>query len=95
MQFFRTLVGGVPESAAPNWGVRIKLSAERALRTFLQAVAGALAAGGVGSAAMSLSYWEGFGVAVIGAAVAALASFLLNVSTFLPEDPGQNPNPPS
>lgn len=93
MDVLKAVIGGVPESAAPNWGARIGLAGLRALRTFLQAVAGALAAGGVGSTALSLTFWEGFGISVLGAAIAAIVAFLQNVATFLPEDPGQNPNP--
>lgn len=89
--FISTLIGSVPDAAASGWGARLKLAGLRALRTFIQGVAGALIAGGPGSSALSVSYWEAFGVAVIGAAIAALASFLQNIATFLPDDPGQNP----
>jgi hypothetical protein len=91
--FLPMLFGSIPDSAARKWPDRLKLAGLRALRTFLQGVAGALVAGGPGSAALSVGYWEAFGIAVIGAAIAALASFLQNVAAFLPDDPGQNPAP--
>ena len=93
MQAVKAVFGSVPHNV-DNWSDRSELAGLRALRTFLQAIAAALVAGGAGATVIDVSYWEGFLVAAIGAALAAVASFLQNIATFLPDDPGQNPNPP-
>ena len=70
-------------------GAKAKLAALRSLRTFIQGVAAAIPTGGIGSEILTVGYWEMFGVAVIAAALAALASFLQNIAIILPDDPTQ------
>jgi hypothetical protein len=67
----------------------VKLAALRALRTFIQGVAGSLGTGAVGASLLDASYWEAFGVSVLGALITALVSFLQNAAAALPEDPTQ------
>lgn len=86
MNLTAAILGSAPQRAA---GDRIRIAALRALRTFLQGIAAAFGAGGAGSAILSTGYWETFGVAVLGAAITAIASFLQNVASFLPDDPTQ------
>jgi hypothetical protein len=52
-------------------------------------VAAAFPTAGAGTAVVSASYWQVFLLTVLGALVTALASFLQNVSAFLPADPTQ------
>ena len=94
MNRVQAVFGSVPNTV-DNWGARIELAGLRALRTFLQAVAAAIPTGGAGTVVIDVSFLEGLLVAVIGAFLAAVASFLQNLAKFLPDDPGQNPNPPS
>lgn len=42
-----------------------------------------------GTGILDASYWEAFGVSVLGALITAVVSFLQNVATFFPEDPTQ------
>jgi hypothetical protein len=79
--------------APGSTGDRFRTAALRALRTFIQGVAAAIGAGGVGSAILSTGYWETLGVAILGAALTAVVSFLQNVAAFLPDDPTQRPAP--
>ncbi len=72
-------------------GEKAKTAALRALRTFIQGVAAALVTGAAGTAIVTIGYWEMVGISVIGAAITALASFLQNIASFLPEDPTQKP----
>jgi hypothetical protein len=80
-------------SSAPGDSVRekFKLSALRGLKTFLQGVAASLPTGGAGAEILEVGYWEMVGVAIIAAAFAGLASFIQNISTFLPDDPTVTP----
>lgn len=92
MNLVNAVVGSVP---GPTTSGKLRLAFARAARTFLQGTAAAFASGGAGSAILSTGYWETFGVAVLGAAITAAASFLQNVASFLPEDPTQqSPGPP-
>lgn len=98
MDLITTALGSIPESAVTatgwkGWKKRASLSGQRALRTFLQAVAAALVGSGPGSATLSVSYWEALEVALLGAVLTGIASFLQNMASFLPSDPGQNPRP--
>ena len=80
------IFGGAP---GDTWGDRFRLAGFRALRTLLQAVVAALPTAGVGSAVLSAGYWQTFLVALVGALVTAIASFLQNIAGFLPTDPTQ------
>jgi hypothetical protein len=96
MNFAAALFGSSP---AATIGEKFKLAFLRGSRTFLQGVAAALAAGGAGAEILSTGYWETVGVAILGAAITGLVSFLQNVAAFLPDDPTQkapspNPTPP-
>lgn len=77
---------------APGPGIpgRLKLAFLRALRTFLQGVAGAFPSAGAGTAVLSTGYWETFLFAVIAACIAGVVSLLQNLASFLPEDPTQS-----
>jgi hypothetical protein len=83
------IIGGAPGT---DWGDRFRLAALRAIRTLLQGVVAALPVAGAGSAVLSTGYWQTFLVALLGALVTALASFIQNISSFLPTDPTQRPN---
>lgn len=73
-----------------NLQSRLRLAGARALRTLLQGVAAALIGSGPATAAvLSVDYWEGVLAGVIAAGITAVASFLNNVSGFLPVDPTQ------
>jgi hypothetical protein len=80
------LLGGSP-GATP--GATLKLAFLRALRTFIQGVAGAFPAAGVGMSIVDASYWSTFEYSVLAAAIAAVASFLQNAASVLPADPTQ------
>lgn len=79
----------VGHAAKSSGGASVKLAALRALRTFLQGVAASFGTGAAGDAILDATYWEAVGVAIIGAAITAFASFIHNISTFLPVDPSQ------
>lgn len=83
------IIGSAPGT---DWGDRFRLAALRAIRTLLQGIVAAVPTAGVGSAVLTTSYWQTFLLAVLGALVTALASFVQNVSSFLPADPTQRPN---
>lgn len=91
MNLSTALVGSAPGN---SFSAKAKVAALRGLRTFIQGVAAALPTGGAGAEILSVGYWEMFGVAVLGAVFAGLASFLQNVATVLPADPTQT-NPGS
>lgn len=76
-------------SPGATFGATVKLAFFRAIRTFLQGVVASLGTGAAGTAILDASYWEAFGVSVLGALLTAAASFLQNVATFFPEDPTQ------
>lgn len=82
----RFLLGGAP---GKNVAEKARLALLRALRTFLQGVAGAFPAAGAGTIVLTAGYWEAFGYAVLAAAIGAAVSFLQNVAGFLPTDPTQ------
>lgn len=68
---------------------RVLLAFIRALRTFFQGVLAALVSALAGKSIVDTGYGKAFEFAVVAAAVTALASFLHNVSGFLPNDPTQ------
>jgi hypothetical protein len=72
-----------------SWGERIRLAALRASRTLVQGVVAAFPTAGAGTAVLSADYWQVFLLAFLGAVVTAVASFLQNIASFLPEDPTQ------
>jgi hypothetical protein len=80
------VVGRAPGA---TFGETAKLASYRALRTFIQGVAASLGTGAVGTSVLDASYWEAFGVSVLGALITAGVSFLQNIATFLPTDPTQ------
>jgi hypothetical protein len=82
------IIGSAPGA---SWSDRFRLAALRAIRTLIQGVVAAFPTAGAGSAVLSADYWQVFLLAVLGALVTAVASFLQNISTFLPEDPTQRP----
>jgi hypothetical protein len=81
-----TLVGSSP---GRTFGEKLGIAGLRALRTFLQGVAAAFGTGAAGAEILSTGYWETFGVSVLGAVITAIASFIQNAASFLPEDPTQ------
>lgn len=89
MNFATALFGPAPGTA----GAKVQLALLRALRTFLQGVVAALGTGVAGSAILTTGYWETVGVAIVGAAITAIASFIQNVISILPADPTQKPIP--
>ena len=80
------LLGRAP---GETFGERVKLAAFRALRTFLQGVAGAFPSAGAGAAILTTGYWETFGFACLAALIAGVVSFLQNIADFFPVDPTQ------
>jgi hypothetical protein len=75
---------------------RVLLAFIRSLRTFVQGVLAALISALAGKSIVDTSYGKAFEFAVVAAAITALASFLHNVSGFLPNDPTQTaPQPQS
>lgn len=84
----RAIIGSAPGA---SWGDRVRLAALRAVRTLLQGIVAAFPTAGAGTAVLSASYWHTFTLAVLGALVTALASFIQNISLFLPADPPQRP----
>jgi hypothetical protein len=80
------IIGSAP---GPEWRDRLRLALLRAVRTLLQGVVAALPTAGLGTAVLSASYWQTFLLALVGAIVTALASFLQNIASFLPADPTQ------
>jgi hypothetical protein len=83
----RTLLGRAPG----DFMSRMRLATLRSLRTFIQGIAGAFPAAGIGTAVLTTGYWETFGYSCIAAAVAAITCLLQNVATIFPEDPTQRP----
>jgi hypothetical protein len=83
------LVKVLGSSPGTTFGDKLQVASLRATRTFLQGVAAAFPTGGVAASALDAGYWKAFGVAVVGAAITALVSFINNVASFLPEDPTQ------
>jgi hypothetical protein len=75
------LVGG--PKANPN---RVGLAFKRALRTFLQGVAGAFPSAGAGTVVLTTGYWETLGYSILAAAIAGLVSLIQNIAALLPED---------
>ena len=61
----------------------------RALKTLIQGIAAAFPAAGAGAAILSIGYWETVGYSLLAAVITAFVSFLNNIATFLPQDPGQ------
>lgn len=88
MSAIAALVGSSPGKGV---GGKVETAALRALRTLIQGVAASLVTGAAGTAIVTVGYWEMVEISVIGAAVTALASFLQNIASFLPEDPTQKP----
>lgn len=87
----RFLLGGAPGKTVAE---KARVALLRALRTFLQGVAGAFPAAGAGTIVLTAGYWEAFGYAVLAALIGAGVSFLQNVASFLPTDPTQKqPDP--
>lgn len=84
MSFTEIIVSRAP---GDGWPDRIRFAALRALRTLLQGVAGAFPASGVGTAVLSVSYWQTFAYSCLAAFITALVSFLQNMADFLPVDP--------
>jgi hypothetical protein len=84
----RALLGSAPSAPAGFWG-NIKIAALRAARTFLQGVAAAIPTGAAATQIFDAGFGKGFLVALLGAALTAIASFLHNAAGFLPEDPTQ------
>jgi hypothetical protein len=85
----------VGRSPGATFGATAKLAFLRALRTFIQGIAASFGTGAAASSILTASYWEAFGVSVLGALITAAVSFLQNVATFFPEDPTQQaPAPP-
>ena len=82
------LFGSAP---GPTMASRFRLSALRALRTLMQGVAATLAAAGVGSELLSVTYVEVLAYSLLAALMTAVASFLQNAAAFLPDDPSQRP----
>jgi hypothetical protein len=80
-------------SSAPGvtWHDKLELAALRSLRTFFQGAAGAFPAAGAGTVLLTASYWQAFAFALLAAGIAAGASFLQNIASFLPQDPTQKP----
>lgn len=76
-------------SPGPSFPATAKLAFFRALRTFIQGVAASFGTGAVGTSILTATYWEAFGVSVLGALITAGVSFLQNVATFFPDDPTQ------
>jgi hypothetical protein len=76
-------------SPGTTFGATVKLAFLRAIRTFIQGVAASFGTGLIGTSLLTATYWEAFGVSVLGALITAGASFLQNVATFFPEDPTQ------
>ena len=73
---------------------RVLLAFIRALRTFAQGVIAALVSALAGKSILETGYGKAFEFAVVAAAITSLASFLHNVSGFLPNDPTQTAPPP-
>lgn len=84
MSFTEVVAGRAP---GDRWPDRFRLAALRALRTLLQGIAGAFPASGLGTAVLSISYWQTFGYSCLAALITALVSFLQNTADFLPVDP--------
>ena len=83
-----TLGGGSPGATI---GARARLAALRATRTLIQGVAASFGTGAAGATLLTATYWEAFGVSVIGALITAVIPFAQNVAAFLPPDPTQSP----
>jgi hypothetical protein len=79
------LLGGAPG----DFKEKVLLALVRALRTFIQGVAAALVSAFPGQTFFDVSYWEAFGFSILAAGITALASFLQNIASFLPDDPTQ------
>lgn len=75
------LLGG--PQGDPN---KVGLACKRALRTFLQGVAGAFPSAGAGTVVLTTGYWETLGYSVIAAAIAGLVALIQNIAALLPED---------
>jgi hypothetical protein len=84
------VLGGSPGGSVRE---KAKVAFFRALRTFIQGVAGSFGTGAVGTSVLDAGYWEAFGVSVLGALITAVVSFLQNAASFLPEDPTQKKTP--
>ena len=74
---------------------RVLLAFIRALRTFVQGALAALVSALAGKSIVDASYGKALEFAIVASAFAALASFLHNVSGFLPNDPTQTAPPQS
>ena len=90
MKYFVAFFGSSPGAFLE----RVLLAFIRSLRTFVQGVLAALVSAFAGKSIFDAGYGKAFSFAVIAAAVTALASFLHNVSGFLPDDPTQTKPPP-
>jgi hypothetical protein len=91
MSVTSVVLGGSP---GEDFGEKAKLAFFRALRTFIQGLAASFGTGAVGTSILTATYWEAFGVSVLGALITAAVSFLQNIAGFLPTDPTQQ-NPPA
>jgi hypothetical protein len=80
------IIGRAPGT---EWRDRLRLALLRATRTLIQGIVAALPTAGLGTAVLSASYWQTFLLALVGALVTAVASFLQNIAAFLPADPTQ------
>jgi len=85
---FECVIGSSPGSFRRAVGT----AANRALRTLLQGLAAAFVAAAPATQIFAASYWQGFGYACLTALFTAIASFLMNAATFLPDDPTQTTN---
>lgn len=92
MQYLVAFFGSSPGA----FGERVLLAFIRSLRTFVQGALAALISALAGKSIVDASYGKALEFAIVASAFAALASFLHNVSGFLPNDPTQTaPQPQS
>ena len=84
MKLSTAVLGGAP---GDSLGDKLKLSALRAFRTFLQGVAAAFPAGGAGAAIPAPATGRRSAWAVLGAGITAIASLLQNVASNLSRGP--------
>lgn len=81
--FMTAVISSAAEDPGKGWS-KVRVAFLRALRTFLQGVAGAFPAAGAGMAILSSTYWLTFGYSILAALIASVVSFLQNLASFLP-----------